>query len=869
MEEIIIRIKGDSKDVENLIKQLEKTKQVDNDVAKTFKKNNEDFKHQQKEKEVAVKNTAKTVSSELGGLNSQLKNIGGMIAGYFSVQALIGFTKAVVDTRAEFQKLEAVLTNTLGSNSEAQLALKQIQDFAAATPFSVQELTSSFVKLVNQGFKPTMDEMTKLGDIAASQGKSFDQLTEAIIDAQTGEFERLKEFGIRAKKEGDNVTFTFKGVEKQVKFTSESIRQYVLGIGSATGVTGAMNAISKTLGGQISNLGDAWDSLLNTIGGSSEGVFSGVISGLSSLISGIEGAFKSTGSAIEDERANLNQLVFSIANANEGTEKRKVLIQQLKAEYPDFLKGLNSEKVTNEELFRKLKDVNNQYILKLSLQRFDEKNLDILEKQSDANIDLADATSKLTNEIFKQATAEQLYAIAKTNRENPNDINIQYRYASAIGGNRRELGKLTDAYSKYIEKFHISKKADDDANKILRERNNLLTFLEKRYGKLDEAVTTTTQSTKEDTKSTEKQKNALELLIAQQALLKKELELQSVTTGINVITLQKYLDVTKKITDAQKALNNAIDPSLQQLQTKDDLTKQNTATLEKSIEESVDLRKNADDEILVSLKNTSEGEINIAKQTADAKMKLEKMTHDQKMDLIDGSFQVAQQGIMTLQAMNDASLEYELRALEDQLDKKEISEEEFDQKQRELKRKTAEENKQLAIFNILLNTAQAVISALAMTPPNPILAVTSGIVGALQLAAAISYPVPQFAKGTDFLKRGSNKPGVDTIPIMANEGEAIIPTDMNQKHPGLAAAWIRGNLDDFINVKYIMPSLAKKNNGDSFADKIAKAISINNNNGFYDGNLIASDKDTRKLLKEQTQVLKKMLNRSNNSRYAG
>lgn len=219
----------------------------------------------------------KTSSKELttfgkvaGGVTSSLT---GLIAGV----SFAALARQIIDVTSSFQKFEAVLTNTLGSNSAAQEALNSIRDFAAKTPFSVQELTSSFVKLANQGFKPTRDEMTKLGDLASSTGKSFDQLTEAIIDAQVGEFERLKEFGIRASKQGDQVKFTFKGVETQTKFTADAIRDYVLSLGQVEGVSGSMAAISETLGGKISNLGDSFDNLLLTLGNLSGGVLTGFI----------------------------------------------------------------------------------------------------------------------------------------------------------------------------------------------------------------------------------------------------------------------------------------------------------------------------------------------------------------------------------------------------------------------------------------------------------------------------------------------------------------------------------------------------------------------------------------------------------------
>ncbi len=202
----------------------------------------------------------------------------------FSISAVTSFGQSIIKVTGEFQRFSAVLTNTLGSSSAAQQSIKMIQEFAAKTPFSVSQLTESFVKLANQGFKPTADEMTKLGDLASSTGKGFDQLTEAIIDAQTGEFERLKEFGIRAEKQGDKVTFAFKGVKTQTDFTADSIRQYILSLGDLEGVSGSMAAISETLEGKISNLGDSWDSLLNTIGSGNSGILNDTIEVLKSIV---------------------------------------------------------------------------------------------------------------------------------------------------------------------------------------------------------------------------------------------------------------------------------------------------------------------------------------------------------------------------------------------------------------------------------------------------------------------------------------------------------------------------------------------------------------------------------------------------------
>ena len=238
-----------------------------------------------------IKGFTTTAETDLKSFSSTASNAfktaGLAFAGAFSVGAFVSFGKEVLAVTAEFEKFGAVLGNTLGSNALAKLKLKEIEDFASKTPFSVNELTNSFVKLANQGFKPTGDQMRSLGDLAASTGKSFDQLAEAILDAQTNEFERLKEFGIRAQDSGDKVIFTFKGIQTTVDKSSEAIRNYVTSLGNAEGVSGSMAVISETLTGKISNLGDSWDQMLISVGSNTSGVFTGVIDIISQAINSV------------------------------------------------------------------------------------------------------------------------------------------------------------------------------------------------------------------------------------------------------------------------------------------------------------------------------------------------------------------------------------------------------------------------------------------------------------------------------------------------------------------------------------------------------------------------------------------------------
>lgn len=181
--------------------------------------------------------------------------------------------KAIFSTTAQFEKYEKVLATALGDPKAAKQSMEAIKLLASQTAFSVEELTDGYVKMVNRGLRPSQAEMVKLTDLAASQGKTFDQLVEAVLDAQTGEFERLKEFGIRASKEGDKVSLMFKGQTTAVKNNEAAIFDAITAMGAMQGVAGQNAEMMETLTGKSSNLGDNFTSLSAQIGDSLTPVF--------------------------------------------------------------------------------------------------------------------------------------------------------------------------------------------------------------------------------------------------------------------------------------------------------------------------------------------------------------------------------------------------------------------------------------------------------------------------------------------------------------------------------------------------------------------------------------------------------------------
>lgn len=253
-----------------------KAKELQRQLSDTSKQTNPE-EYSQLERELGavrdrmdeVQSSSNRVRGAMGSVEGGIKKVGFAIKAFVLYKVgeyLKSIATKAFEVRAEFAKYEAVLRNTLGTQKAAAVAMKMIKDVAAASPGSVKEWTDSYVKLVNRGLNPTKRELVAIGDIASSQGKDVDMFVEAVLDAMTGENERLKEFGIKASKNGDVVRYTFKGITTEVANNEQAIKNYLVTLGDLEGVQGSMAVQMNELGGFASNFKDRMDGLYNTIG---------------------------------------------------------------------------------------------------------------------------------------------------------------------------------------------------------------------------------------------------------------------------------------------------------------------------------------------------------------------------------------------------------------------------------------------------------------------------------------------------------------------------------------------------------------------------------------------------------------------------
>ncbi len=403
-----------------------------------------------------VKKTKEDVDKLDKSQNALAKNASKIKAGMaIAGTAIIAVGGYAIKTAAQFQTLQTRLNTMYGSVTRGTKAFQTFVKVASTTPFAVKGVVQAGATLKAFGMDAEKN-IKGVADLAAFMGTDVVEAANAMGRAfagGAGAADVLRERGVL------ELIKSFKGIDDITKLTLPQFRTALIDAmqDPQMGISGSTSALAETFEGNMSNMMDAVDRLAAKMGDAllpaAQDVVVGLTGFINSMISSKDAVNENISSMI-GEQTQLNMMVGTITNANTSQSMRVKLIRDLQKEYPDFLKNINAEKVTNEQLKTALLNANMTYEKRIQLVTLEAEASLIRAQMASLQADQVKETQDYSNAITGVA-GELNHFVSVMNKFNADEINWAGYYSEI----NEIFGNITIATGEgrdKIEKFFLT-----------------------------------------------------------------------------------------------------------------------------------------------------------------------------------------------------------------------------------------------------------------------------------------------------------------------------------------------------------------------------------------------------------------------------
>lgn len=236
------------------------------------------------------------------GLMESFKDLGKRVLLYAGLGAITGFVKSLMDVRGQYESLERSIGVVLNDFEKGSQIFREQQTLALKSPFTVIDLASTTKMLAAYNFEAEelVDVSKRIADISAALGVPMERLTYNLgqIRAQTVLTARdARDFANAGLSITSELAKMYTEQEQRIVSVGDVMDRMSNKMVSFTDVMKVLNRYTdeggmfydfqakqaETLAGQLSNLTDAYDFMLNEIGKENQGMLTGGISLVRSL----------------------------------------------------------------------------------------------------------------------------------------------------------------------------------------------------------------------------------------------------------------------------------------------------------------------------------------------------------------------------------------------------------------------------------------------------------------------------------------------------------------------------------------------------------------------------------------------------------
>lgn len=488
-----------------------------------------------KEMEKMLNDSMKSSQKETDKLQQSINNLTKGAMAFFTISKAYEFTQKIIAVRSQFQQLEIAFGTMLKSKEKANDLMAQMTDLAAKTPFGLQEVSEGAKRLL--AFQVPAEEVTetlrRMGDVAAGLGVPMGQLIHVYgqVKAQgklmTNDLYQFMNAGIPiiaelSKVVGKSET-EIKDMVSAGKIGFPEVQAVIKGMTDEGGLFyNLMAEQSKTLSGQLSNLEDNFDNMLNEIGKATEGIASGAISSVAFLVENYQTLGKVIAGLIATYGAYKTAILVNSAIVAVNAEITKGWTIAQLAQYRGLLLLEKAQKLLNTTM------LSNPYVLVTTAVMGLISAYFILREATDADTEATKRHNELREEQANKVEEER-------NRINKLIATIQDETKSWNERNKAflELQKTTNGV---LDKY-------TSLNQVLREMSQVLKELNGRYETMNEGLS---RDAVKNTENTIKQKEA--------QIERLKTEMKTTAKRDHRVALQMDINDIKRSIEADKIL---------------------------------------------------------------------------------------------------------------------------------------------------------------------------------------------------------------------------------------------------------------------------------------------------------------------------
>lgn len=621
-------------------------------------------------------------------------------------------TQRVVDVMASSTSKSALDYDSLRES------LKLVAPTSRAMNVSIEETTALLATLADNGLKGSIagTGLSKTFIELNKKGIPLNEALERVKNSSNALNEAIDLVGVVGAKS----LLTLANNAPKIDVLTESFRNS----------QGAAQRLAETrldnLAGDTTKLGSAWEGFLLSIE-DGEGLFNsiarGIVQATTSLLNFITPTEKLSES-LEKERASLFRVQAQLGNVNTTQEERTSLILELQKQYPNYLKNIDAETASNEDLNKAIQEINKSLINKILIQEREEEiqeqaeeTADQLNKVLDKEAETLDYTAKLRQKYsdlgieIKATSPNEVLAELNEIQERENKLRLE-----GNGQNKLKIGQLSQLSKEHDNLFFKIKalnKAEEDFQEEQEKGNNLIKEKDALMERLGITTDNSTDKTKDNTEGLDDNLEAIDEVEkkTRDLILLKQQELKEIQN-----TEAKTRDEIAARNDKVKAIQAEI-KELQNLSLKklniERLDTESLPKLQKREAQKIEVRTSSEEQVNRYVRKVNDNYTSYFRNESEKRKQIILQENAARLDITSNVL---------------SSVENLTRA--------------FGERNEENAKKAFNVQKALGIAQVGINTASAIMKVAAeTTDPTPVQAfrvgnmIAMGVAGAAQIAA--------------------------------------------------------------------------------------------------------------------------------------